>query len=96
MGEQSDDTNGIPIFRKFTALYAKQGLSTHGNNPGQTEAKSGGEDERRCRHFSGTLGSSALRQTVPVAGAGPPLLKQLTETKAARSLEVLDVKTEQL
>lgn len=57
-GAQGGDADGTPSLRKLTALYVKQGLSTHDDNLGQIVAKFGRANERQCHHSSGTSMSS--------------------------------------
>lgn len=73
---------GTPSSGNFTALYARQGLSTCGDNP---VAKSGGED-------SFCLGKSIFHQTVPAADADTALLKRNLQKQQLLALQkVLDI-----
>lgn len=88
---QGGDADGTPSLRKLTALYVKQGLSTHDDNLGQIVAKFGRANERQCHHkHVFWLGRATLHRKVP-ADANMLAEERLSETKAACSPEVLDV-----
>lgn len=76
---QDGDADVIPIFRKLAALYAKQGLPTHGDNQGRQWQSLVEETRDGAIIFQAQawlwLGISTLHHAEPAADANTPALK---------------------
>lgn len=92
---QGGDADGIP-FRKLAALYAKQGLPTHGDNQGRRWQSLVEETRDGATSFQAQvwlwLGIATLPQAEPAADANTPSLKgDFRKQKLLALQKILDV-----
>lgn len=92
---QGGDADGIP-FQKLAALYAKQGLPTHGKNQGRqwqslVEGTRDGAISFQAQVWL-WLGISTLHQAEPAADANTPSLKGDLQQKLLALQKILDVR----
>lgn len=95
-GVQGDDAYGNPIFRRLAALYAKQGLPTHGDHQGKQWQSLVEETRDGVTIFQAQawlwLGISRLHQAEPAAEANTPSLKgDFRKQKLLALQKILDV-----